>query len=123
MFHVKQASRISLPPVFFVERPLDGGSHAAHGSCGPAVPFTRPVNPGGILIASAKVKIANRLCAELGVELDQCVAYGDSMSDAEIFAPVRVAVAINADHLSGLAMHAYSGGDLRQAYELVRAGV
>ncbi|MEV3989658.1 HAD-IB family phosphatase [Streptomyces sp. NPDC049837] len=114
---------ISLSPDFFVERLLDWGAHAAHGSRWPAVPFTQPVNREGILNASAKVKIANQLCAELGVELDECVAYGDSMSDAEIFATVPVAVAINADHhLAGLATHAYTGGDLREAYELVRLG-
>ncbi|MDN3297776.1 HAD-IB family phosphatase [Streptomyces ficellus] len=112
---------ISLSPDFFVERLLDWGAHATHGSRWPAVPFTQPVNRDGILNASAKVKIANQLCAGLGVELDECVAYGDSMSDAEIFATVPVAVAINADHhLSGLATHAYTGGDLREAYELVR---
>lgn len=114
---------ISLSPDFFVEHLLGWGAHAAHGSRWPAVPFTQPVNREGILNASAKVKIANQLCAELGVELDECVAYGDSMSDAEIFATVPVAVAINADHhLAGLATHAYTGGDLREAYELVRLG-
>ncbi|MEE1754332.1 HAD family hydrolase [Streptomyces sp. SP18CS02] len=114
---------ISLSPDFFVERLLEWGAHATHGSLWPAVPFTQPVNRDGILNAAAKVKIADRLCAEFGVELDECLAYGDSMSDAEIFATVPVAVAINADHhLSGLATHAYTGGDLREAYELVRHG-
>ncbi|MEV6395328.1 HAD-IB family phosphatase [Streptomyces sp. NPDC051907] len=112
---------ISLSPSFFVERLLGWGAHAAHGSRFPDVPFTQPVDPAGILSAAAKVKIANRLCAEFGVGLDTCVAYGDSMSDAEIFAAVPTTVAVNADHhLSGLATHAYTGGDLREAYELVR---
>ncbi|MEU3916525.1 HAD-IB family phosphatase [Streptomyces sp. NPDC029004] len=112
---------ISLSPSFFVERLLGWGAHAAHGSRFPDVPFTRPVEPAGILNAAAKVKIANRLCAEFGVGLDTCVAYGDSMSDAEIFAVVPTTVAMNADHhLLGLATHAYTGGDLREAYELVR---
>ncbi|MGA5100156.1 MULTISPECIES: hypothetical protein [Streptomyces] len=40
------------------------------------------------------------------------------MSDAEIFAAVPVAVAINVvHHLSGLAAHAYTGGGLREANE------
>jgi phosphoserine phosphatase len=79
------------------------------------------VDPSGILSAVAKVKIADELCAELGVGLDACVAYGDSMSDAEIFTVVPTTVAMNADHhLSGLATHTYTGGDLREAYELVR---
>jgi phosphoserine phosphatase len=112
---------ISLSPDFFVSRLLGWGAHAAHGSRWPVPPFTEPVDRAGILNPVAKVNIANRLCAELGVGLDRCVAYGDSMSDAEIFAAVPSAVAVNADHhLSGLATHVYSGGDLREAYELVR---
>ncbi|MFD7897261.1 HAD family hydrolase [Streptomyces sp. NPDC059743] len=111
---------ISLSPDFFVRRLLDWGAHAAHGSRWPVPPFTEPVDRAGILNPAAKVEIANRLCAEFGVSLDDCVAYGDSMSDAEIFAAVPRAVAVNADHhLSGLATHTYSGGDLREAYELV----
>ncbi len=111
---------ISLSPDFFVTRLLDWGAHAAHGSRWPLVPFTEPVDRAGILSPAAKVKVANRLCAEFGVRLDDCVAYGDSMSDAEIFAVVPRAVAVNADHhLSGLATHTYSGGDLREAYQLV----
>ncbi|MFB6980720.1 HAD family hydrolase [Streptomyces scopuliridis] len=112
---------ISLSPDFFVGRLLEWGAHAAHGSRWPVPPFTEPVDRAGILNPAAKVKIANRLCAEFGVSLDDCVAYGDSMSDAEIFAAVPRAVAVNADHhLSGLATHTYVGGDLREAYELVR---
>ncbi|WP_446039751.1 HAD family hydrolase [Streptomyces sp. SID1121] len=114
---------ISLSPDFFVERLLAWGAHAAHGSRWPVLPFTEPVDRAGILDPAAKVKIADRLCAEFGVGLDDCVAYGDSMSDAEIFAAVPLAVAVNADHhLEGLATHTYVGGDLREAYELVRPG-
>jgi phosphoserine phosphatase len=112
---------ISLSPDFFVERLLAWGAHAAHGSRWPLLPFTEPVERAGILNPAAKVTIADRLCAEFGLGLDDCVAYGDSMSDAEIFAAVPTAVAMNADHhLSGLATDVYSGGDLREAYELVR---
>ncbi|MFJ4920539.1 HAD family hydrolase [Streptomyces sp. NPDC088725] len=112
---------ISLSPDFFVRRLLDWGAHAAHGSRWPVLPFTEPIDPTGLLNAAAKVKIADQLCAEFGMSLDDCVAYGDSMSDAEIFASVPRAVAVNADHhLSGLATHTYAGGDLRGAYELVR---
>ncbi|MFJ2771574.1 HAD family hydrolase [Streptomyces sp. NPDC087300] len=112
---------VSLSPSFFVERLLGWGAHAAHGSLFPAVPFTEPVNPAGILDAAAKVKIANRLCEEFGVARDDCVAYGDSLSDLELFGAVPVSVAVNADQrLVSLATHSYVGRDLRQAYELVR---
>ncbi|MFE6161368.1 HAD family hydrolase [Streptomyces sp. NPDC056486] len=111
---------ISLSPSFFVERLLGWGAHAAHGSRFPSVPFTEPVNPTGILNAAAKVKIAKRLCEEFGVGWSDCVAYGDSLSDLDLFGAVPVSVAVNADQrLVGLATHSYVGRDLRRAYELV----
>ncbi|MFI1103299.1 HAD family hydrolase [Streptomyces melanogenes] len=112
---------ISLSPSFFVERLLEWGAHAAHGSVFPEVPFTRPVDPTGILSAAAKVTVAERLRAEFGVSRADCVAYGDSMSDVELFAAVPVSVAVNADrHLAGRATHTYTGGDLREAYALAQ---
>lgn len=113
---------VSLSPSFFVERLTSWGAHAAHGSVFPAVPFTEPVDPAGVLSAAAKVRIADRLCAEFGVTRADCVAYGDSMSDLDLFGAVPVSVAVNADrHLTGLATHTYTGRDLWEAYELVRA--
>ncbi|MGW2490118.1 HAD family hydrolase [Streptomyces sp. NPDC001606] len=113
---------VSLSPSFFVERLLGWGAHAAHGSRFPVIPFTEPVDPAGVMSAAAKVTIADRLCAEFGVARADCVAYGDSSSDKELFAVVPVSVAVNADaHLSGLATHSYSGRDLWDAYELVGA--
>ncbi|MFD9904751.1 HAD family hydrolase [Streptomyces sp. NPDC059063] len=110
---------ISLSPSFFVERLLGWGAHAAYGSRFPAVPFTEPVNPTGILNAAAKVRIANRLCEEFGVDRADCVAYGDSLSDLELFAAMPVSVAVNADpRLVDLATHSYVGRDLRKAYAL-----
>ncbi|MFF1506962.1 HAD family hydrolase [Streptomyces sp. NPDC058326] len=112
---------ISLSPDFFVERLLDWGADAAHGSRWPAVPFTEPIHRPSILDARAKVRIAGRLCAEFGVDPADCVAYGDSMSDAELFAIVPDTVAVNADHhLAGVSRYTYTGGDLREAYALVQ---
>jgi len=112
---------VSLSPSFFVERLIGWGAHAAHGSVFPAVPFTEPVDPAGVLTAAAKVDVADRLCQEFGVARVDCVAYGDSLSDKDLFGAVPVSVAVNADcHLSGLATHSYMGGDLWEAYELVR---
>ncbi|MGV9882547.1 HAD family hydrolase [Streptomyces sp. NPDC003006] len=112
---------VSLSPSFFVERLIGWGAHAAYGSRFPAVPFTEPIEPTGILNAAAKVEIANRLCEEFGVTRSDCVAYGDSLSDLELFGAVPVSVAVNADpRLVSLATHSYVGRDLRKAYELVR---
>ncbi|MET8165245.1 haloacid dehalogenase-like hydrolase [Streptomyces sp. NPDC005329] len=110
---------VSLSPSFFVERLTGWGAHATYGSRFPAVPFTEPMDPAGALSAAAKVLIADRLCAEFGVTRDDCVAYGDSLSDKDLFGVVPVSVAVNADrHLSGLATHSYVGKDLWDAYEL-----
>ncbi|MEV6314213.1 haloacid dehalogenase-like hydrolase [Streptomyces sp. NPDC051776] len=112
---------ISLSPGFFVDRLRDWGAHATHGSRFPAVPFRESVDPAGILSATAKVTIADALCERFGVKRADCAAYGDSMSDAELFAAVPVSVAVNADHhVSGLASCAYTGRDLFAAYDLLR---
>ncbi|MEV5987299.1 HAD-IB family phosphatase [Streptomyces sp. NPDC052051] len=112
---------ISLSPSFFVERLTRWGAHAAYGSRFPALPFREPVDPARILSAAAKVRIAERLCAEFGVRSADCVAYGDSMSDKDLFDAVPVSVAVNADHhLADRATHSYAGRDLWDAYELVR---
>ncbi|MFF1653418.1 HAD family hydrolase [Streptomyces sp. NPDC058255] len=112
---------ISLSPSFFVERLTGWGAHAAHGSLFPTVPFTEAVDPAGILSSAAKVQIADRLCEEFGVGRADCVAYGDSLSDRDLFGAVPVSVAVNADrHLEGLATHSYVGLDLWGAYELAR---
>ncbi|WP_433857307.1 HAD family hydrolase [Streptomyces kronopolitis] len=114
---------ISLSPAFFVERLLGWGADTAHGSLWPAVPIRQPVDPAGILSSAAKVRIADELCAQYGLTRADCVAYGDSMSDTELFAAVPRSIAVNADHhVSDLASYAYAGRDLREAYELVRTG-
>jgi phosphoserine phosphatase len=97
------------------------GADAAYGSRWPAVPFRERPDPAGILSAEAKVRIADELCARFGVSRSECVAYGDSMSDAALFAAVPVSVAVNADrHVRGLATAEYEGEDLREAYGFVR---
>lgn len=99
------------------------GADATYGSRWPSVPFRELPDPAGILSAEAKVRIADELCAQFGVSRGECVAYGDSMSDAALFRAVPVSVAVNADgHLRGLASAEYVGRDLRDAYGLVRKG-
>lgn len=85
------------------------------------MPFVEPVDPAGILDPAAKVTIADRQCAEFGVGRVDCVAYGDSMSDRELFAVVPVSAAVTGDgHLAGLATYSYTGRDRWDAYELAR---
>ncbi|UQX02032.1 HAD-IB family phosphatase [Streptomyces sp. RerS4] len=111
---------ISLSPSFFVELLLEWGAHAAHGSVFPEVPFTRPVEAAGILTPEGKVDVADRLCARFGVGRSDCVAYGDSLTDAVLFEAVPRSVAVNArPYLAERATHVYEGRDLREAYQLV----
>ncbi|MFD7257375.1 HAD family hydrolase [Streptomyces sp. NPDC059874] len=111
---------ISLSPSFFVELLLEWGAHAAHGSVFPEVPFTRPVDAAGILTPAGKVTVADRLCERFGVSRGDCVAYGDSVTDALLFEAVPVSVAVNArPFLAERATHVYKGRDLREAYQLV----
>ncbi|MDJ0342034.1 HAD-IB family phosphatase [Streptomyces sp. H10-C2] len=114
---------ISLSPDFFVGRLREWGVHEARSSVFPAVPFAPEavLDLAGILVPDSKVGIADELCALYGVERADCVAYGDSMSDAALFEMVPTAVAVNGDHhVSGLATHAYTGRDLREAFALVK---
>lgn len=113
---------VSLSPSFFVSRLRTWGAHEARASAFPDVPFPpdAKLDPDGILVPESKVTIADELCARFGVRRSDCVAYGDSMSDAALFEAVPVSVAVNGDHhVSGLATHHYSGRDLREAYALV----
>ncbi|MFE9258714.1 HAD family hydrolase [Streptomyces sp. NPDC006879] len=115
---------ISLSPSFFVELLLEWGAHAAYGSRFPAVPFTQPLDVAGVLTPQAKVSIADQLCERFGVTRAQCVAYGDSMTDAALFAAVPTSVAVNAKvTLARVATHVYEGRDLREAYALGRSGM
>lgn len=114
---------ISLSPSFFVGRLRRWGVHEVRASQFPEVPFPigTTFSDVGVLDAGSKVVLADELCARYGLNRADCVAYGDSMSDAALFAAVPTSVAVNGDHhVSGLATHAYAGGDLREAYSLVR---
>ncbi|MFF4365250.1 HAD family hydrolase [Streptomyces sp. NPDC001594] len=111
---------VSLSPSFFVELLLEWGAHATHGSLFPEVPFTRPVDVTGVMTPEGKLTVADLLCERFGVTRADCVAYGDSMTDAVLFAALPRSVAVNArPHLAERATHVYEGRDLREAYQLV----
>lgn len=115
---------ISMSPEFFVRHLLEWGAHATYGGRFPALPFGGvPLDISGILVPESKVLIADQLCARYGVTRAECVAYGDSTSDALLFDVVPVSVAVNGDHhVSDIATLSYTGRDLRDAYALTIGG-
>lgn len=114
----ERAIVISQSPHFFVRRLEGWGAYRAYGSrVGPDV----PVGTWRTLTGRDKVEITVDVIAELGLSADECVAYGDSGSDTELFAHLRHTVAVNATAaLRERAAAVHDGDDLREAYALGR---
>jgi phosphoserine phosphatase len=113
---------ITMSPDFFAWHLLELGFDEVVASRFPPLPFAEPLDPAGILTPDDKVRIVDELLARHGVPQSQCVAYGDSMSDAPLFRHLTKTVAVNADHhLADLAAVSYRGDDLPAAYALGRA--
>ncbi|GAB2838024.1 hypothetical protein GCM10022221_41770 [Actinocorallia aurea] len=112
---------ITLSPDFFADLLLDVGVDEVVASRFPALPFTTPLDPGGILGPEAKVHAAEELRLRHALPVSRVVAYGDSYSDAPLFRHLAHTVAINADHhLAGIAALSYRGDSLPEAYALAR---
>ena len=112
---------ITMSPDFFARHLLDLGFDDVIASRFPPLPFTGTLDPAGILTPADKVRITEQLRARHGLDVDQCTAYGDSMSDAPLFRHLTNTVAVNADHhLAGIAALDYRGTDLTEVYALAR---
>ena len=62
------------------------------------------------------------MLGQWGVSAANCVAYGDSSSDIDLFRWLPNTVGVNAKGpLADLAVKAYEGNDLRKAYALGRS--
>ena len=73
--------------------------------------------PEMILSPKDKAVIAQRLCRQLGFELRDCVAFGDSMSDYILFKELEHTVSVNGDPgIRTLARYHYDGLDLHEAF-------
>ncbi|GAA1755044.1 MULTISPECIES: HAD-IB family phosphatase [Streptomonospora] len=108
---------ITLSPDFFARRLLGFGFDEVAASRFPPLPFTRPLDPDAVLVPQDKVRIVEEARTSAGLPLHNCVAYGDSMSDAPLFGHVAHSVAVNADHhLAGIARAEYRGTSLLDAY-------
>jgi phosphoserine phosphatase len=73
-----------------------------------------------ILSPQDKATIVQGWCRRLGFELNQCVAFGDSMSDYLLFKELEHTVSINGDAtLRDLARYHYEGSDLQEALLII----
>jgi phosphoserine phosphatase len=110
---------ISMSPSFWVERLLQWGVGSVHAT--EAILGQLTVNHGKVLTAGSKVTITEQLRGERTLEAEDCIAYGDSKSDIELFSVLRHTVAVNGDaHVEILAKASYRGTDMREAYALGR---
>jgi phosphoserine phosphatase len=109
---------ISQSPLFIVERLERWGVHAS---------FATTVERGvqchidQLLQPEHKVEITLHIVERLGLSLSDCVAYGDSTSDVELFRKLRRTVAVNATPATkALAAKTYEGHDMWDAYQIGR---
>nr|WP_275426261.1 HAD-IB family phosphatase [Nocardioides daejeonensis] len=110
---------ISQSPAFFVSRLERWGVTETYGS---AVEIRRPLRANATLSADAKLVITEDALARRGLEVHECIAYGDSSSDLSLFAALPHTVGVNPrPALAALAARTYVGGDIGEAYRIGRA--
>lgn len=110
---------ISQSPLFIVRRLERWGAHRTFATM---VEHGVPCRIDQLLTQQAKVEITMRLLSELDLTPLDCVAYGDSTSDIELFQALEHTVAVNsAPFIRTLAAEAYDGTDMWQAYLVGRA--
>lgn len=114
---------ITMSPEFFARHLHRRGIEIVHGARYPPLPLSSAVvDPAGLLTPADKVAHTEVERARLGLRLEECVAYGDSLSDGPLFAALPHTVAVNGDPaIEAAATVAYRGEDLREAYAHARA--
>lgn len=109
---------ISQSPAFFVRRLEAWGANETYGS---AVELGSRLESTATLMPEAKVEIAQSAIAARDLSADECVVYGDSSSDVELFTTFPHSVAVNPTPvLAPLAAKTYQGVDIREAHALGR---
>lgn len=109
---------ISQSPAFFVRGLELWGASETYGS---AVEPGSPLENSATLLPAMKVAITRRALADRSLSPDDCVVYGDSSSDVELFTTFRHSVGVNPTAtLARLAATNYVGTDIREAYALGR---
>ncbi len=110
---------ISQSPLFIVRRLERWGAGQTFATM---VEQGVPSHVDQLLTQQAKVEITMKLLAELDLSPLDCVAYGDSTSDTELFRALDHTVAVNAaPFLRESAARIYDGTDMWQAYLAGRA--
>ncbi|MCC8372477.1 MULTISPECIES: HAD family hydrolase [Photorhabdus] len=112
---------ITLSPDFFAQHLKNFGVDIVVASNFPALPFRESIDPEQILTPESKLQIVKKYVQEHGLNLEKCVAYGDSGSDIPLFNALTNTVAINGtDKIREIALIHYEGNDLWQPYQLIR---
>ena len=110
----EKSAVISQSPLFFVERLHTWGVNFTYGS------LVTPGNSAGaeqLMTSRDKLNITGRLLSELGLSHDHCVAYGDSMSDLDLFKSLPNTVAVNGrEPIRELARVCYEGPSMWDGY-------
>jgi phosphoserine phosphatase len=110
---------ISQSPHFFVKRLERWGAHATFGS---DLRLGEKLREDPTLQPKDKQLITQHVLGQWGVSAGNCLAYGDSSSDIDLFRWLPNTVGVNAKGpLADLAVKAYEGNDLRKAYALGRS--
>ncbi|WP_223205421.1 HAD family hydrolase [Gordonia jinghuaiqii] len=109
---------ISQSPIFFVRRLQQWGVHETYGS---ALEIDQPFADGATIAPEEKVSITAQVMERHSISPENCVAYGDSSSDLDLFRWLPNSVAVNSDPvIAELATDRYLGEDIREAYEIGR---
>jgi HAD superfamily phosphoserine phosphatase-like hydrolase len=109
---------ISQSPTFFVRGLELWGASETYGS---TVELGEPLGSSATLMPMVKVTLAGSALDARNLGPSDCVVYGDSSSDVELFRTFPNSVAVNPSPvLSSLAATTYVGTDMGEAYALAR---
>jgi phosphoserine phosphatase len=113
---------ITMSPNFFADLLLDWQFNSVEASRFPALPLYGTLDEAMILTPEDKPRLVAGYADSLKLQPHECVAYGDSTSDAPLFNALPNTVAVNATaSLEQAASAIYRGGDLFEAYRLGRS--
>lgn len=109
---------ITMSPDFFAELFLEKGFDFVFASKFPKAPGSSIISDH-ILTPEDKVVLTKKLCQDLGIDIVDVVAFGDSMSDYPLFRTLVHTVSVNGTpELESLAKYKYRGDDLYEVFEL-----